>query len=289
MTTPDEAATGPSPSMAELAEAVNSTRLATLGMLLAGVAHELNTPLGALASNHDVVKRSLARLQDILADEVVDESELGEVRRIVRALDAVLKVNDLAVERIVSLVQSLRTFGSPDRARVDTVDLREGIESALTLLRHRMGDGIRVEREYGELPPIRCYPHQLNQAFMNLLLNAVQAMDGEGVIRIGARREADEVVVEIQDTGPGMSEAVLARVFEPGFTTKDSRVGMGLGLLIVHRVVDLHGGSVTAESTPGEGATFILRLPQEPRSADDRTRDAGPTAQRESSGPGSHP
>ncbi|MEX2527239.1 MAG: ATP-binding protein [Gemmatimonadota bacterium] len=246
---------------AELADAVNEARLATLGLLLAGVAHEVNTPLGALASNHDVLKRAVGRLQDILADEVVDESELVEVRRIVKALHGVMRVSDLAIERVLALVSSLRTFGRLDRAEVDRVDLHEGIETTLILLQHRLSKKIRVHREFGELPAVECYPQQINQVFMNLLMNAIQSMDEGGDLTIRTEPQDQEVLVQISDTGSGMDAQTLERIFQPGFTTKDRRVGMGMGLLITQQVVDRHGGAIQAESRLGEGTTFTLRLP----------------------------
>ncbi len=244
-----------------LAEAINAAKLATLGMLIAGVAHELNTPIGALGNNHDVLKRALARLQDILADEVVEPDELEEVRRIVRALDGVMRVNDLAMERVGRLISSLRSFGRLDRADIDRVDLREGIDTAVTLLQHEMRDRITVERDYAELPAVECYPHQLNQVFMNLLLNAVHAIHGKGRITIRTAPAADGVVVEVTDTGIGIAAENLNRIFEPGFTTKGARVGMGLGLPIARQIVDRHGGRVSVVSQPGQGTTFRVQLP----------------------------
>lgn len=247
---------------AEVAEAVNAARLATLGMLLAGVAHEVNTPLGALASNHNVLKRALEKLQDILADEVVDESELVEVRRIVRALAGIMRVNDLAIERVVGLVASLRSFGRLDRSQMDRVDLHEGIDTTLTLLRHRLEDRIVVRREFAPLPPVECFPQQINQVFMNLLMNAVQAIEGPGEITIATRDPGgSEVEIRIRDSGAGMDPETLQRIFDPGFTTKDRRVGMGMGLLISRQIMDRHGGRIEVASEPGAGTTFTLRLP----------------------------
>jgi two-component system, NtrC family, sensor kinase len=252
-----------------IGEAVNSAKLATLGMLVAGVAHEVNTPLGALASNHDVLKRALGKLQVILADEVVDETELDEVRRIVRALDGILKVNDLAVTRVLDLVGSLRSFGRLDRADTDQVDLHEGIDNALVLLNHQLGSRVRVERDYGALPPVECFPQQLNQVFMNLLLNAIQAIEDEGVVTVVTRTASElsahggpeHVQVRVEDTGRGIPPELMETIFEPGFTTKGSRVGMGLGLLISREIVDRHGGRIEVRSEPGEGATFTVTLP----------------------------
>jgi signal transduction histidine kinase len=247
---------------ADVAEAVNAARLATLGMLLAGVAHEVNTPLGALASNHNVLKRALEKLQDILADEVVDESELVEVRRIVRALAGIMRVNDLAIERVVALVASLRSFGRLDRSQVDRVDLHEGIDTTLTLLRHRLEGRIVVRREFAPLPPVECFPQQINQVFMNLLMNAVQAIEGPGEITIATRDlGGGEVEIRIRDSGAGMDPETVERIFDPGFTTKDRRVGMGMGLLISRQIMDRHGGRIDVASEPGAGTTFTLRLP----------------------------
>lgn len=245
----------------EQADLVHSTRLATLGSLVAGIAHELDTPLGSLNSSHDTLRRALARLQDILADERVDETELEEVRRIVRAVDGVMSASELAMDRMVGLVGSLRTFGRPDGSDRDLVDIRQALGETLTLVRHRLEDRIQVETSYGDLPPVECYPAELNQAFMNLILNAAQAIEGEGRIGIRATAADEHVEVEIRDTGSGIPEEHLKRIFEPGFSTKGARVGMGLGLLITEQVVDRHHGEIEVESEVGVGSAFTLRLP----------------------------
>jgi signal transduction histidine kinase len=244
-----------------MAEAVNTAKMATLGALAAGVAHELNTPMGALNSNHDVLKRALARLQRILADEVIEPSELNEVRRIVAALHDVLQVNDLAVSRMVSLVGSLRTFGRPDRAQIDRIDLRDIIESALTLLAHQTRDRISVVRELEPAPPVQCYPQEIGQVIMNLLVNAIQAIEDTGTITVRIRASDGSVLFEVEDTGVGIAEQHLSRIFEPGFTTKGSRVGMGLGLLLARQVVERHRGRISVRSTPGQGSAFSVLLP----------------------------
>lgn len=245
----------------EQADLVNSTRLATLGSLVAGIAHELDTPLGSLSSSHDTLRRAMGRLQEILADERVDPSELEDVRRIVRALDGVMDASGLAVDRMVGLVGSLRTFGRPDGATRDLVDVHRALDDTVTLVRHRLGDRIAVETSYGDLPRIECFPAELNQAFMNLLLNATQAIEGSGRISLRTSAGDGEVEVEIRDDGSGIPEEDLERIFEPGFSTRGSRVGMGLGLLITQQVVDRHGGRIEVESEVGVGTSFTLRLP----------------------------
>jgi signal transduction histidine kinase len=260
----------------DLAEQVNEARLATLGMLVAGLAHEINTPLGALNSNHDLLRRALHKLQVILADEVVEAHELDEVRRIVRAVDGILKVNDLAVERMTSLVHNLRNFGRLDRAELDMADVRECLDSTLAILAHELR-GVEVVRAYGEVPRIQCWPQQLNQVFMNLLLNARQATADGGGITIAVGATGDRVEVRITDTGAGIRPEHLARIFDPGFTTKGARIGMGLGLLICRRIVERHGGRLQVTSTPGEGAECTVRLPLQP--PDDSPDVAPPDAE----------
>ena len=257
----------------ELAEKVTEARLATLGMLVAGLAHELNTPLGALNSNHDLLRRALQKLQDILADEVVEPHELDEVRRIVRAVDGILRVNDMAVERMGSLVSSLRNFGRLDRAERDVVDVHEGLESTLAILAHQL-QRVEIVREYGDVPKIECWAQQLNQVFMNLLLNAAQAMPQGGRITIRTTAAGDTVEIGIADTGSGIRPEHLARIFDPGFTTKGGRIGMGLGLLISRRIVERHGGRLLVESIPGQGASFTVRLPVRSGSATRATDEA---------------
>jgi two-component system NtrC family sensor kinase len=243
------------------AELVRSAQLATLGHLVKGVAHEINTPLGALASNHDTTRRALEKLQHILADEVVTPDELGEVRRIVKAVTAVQETNLMAVERMKHVVSSLRNFGRPDRSEIDRVDLTEAIDGTLDLLRHQLGTGIEVVKELAEMPPVECYAQQVNQVFMNLMVNAGHAMGERGTLTIRTRSVDSGVEIEVSDTGHGIPPENLEHLFEPGFTTKGKRVGMGLGLAICREIVDRHEGDMSVTSEVGVGTTFTLRLP----------------------------
>jgi signal transduction histidine kinase len=243
------------------AELVRSAQLATLGNLIRGVAHEVNTPLGALSSNHDTTRRALEKLQRILDDEVVTPDELVEVRRIVYAITAVEETNAMAMERMKHVVSSLRTFGRPDRSEIDRIDLAEALEGTLDLVKHELGGSITVERELSELPLIECYAQQLNQVFMNLMMNAIHAMAGGGSLSVRTRALEDAVEVEIADTGSGISPENLEKLFEPGFTTKKGRVGMGLGLAICREIVDRHGGRIDVDSELDVGTTFTVRLP----------------------------
>lgn len=245
---------------AALAEIVNQAKLATLGMMVAGIAHEVNTPLGAINSNHDTLRRALNKLQEILADEVVEPHELDEVRRIVKAVDGILRVNDIAVERMTRLVGSLRTFGRLDRAQVDWADPHEGIDATLAILGHEARQ-VTVDRQYGDLPRVRCHPDRLNQVWMNLTMNAFHAMPDAGTLTIRTTADGDDIRITFEDTGHGIAAEHLDRIFEPGFTTKSGRVGMGLGLLIVREVIEQHRGRILVESEPDAGTTFTVILP----------------------------
>lgn len=257
-------------------EAVDTAKMAALGQLVAGVAHEINTPMGALNSNHDVIRRALDKLQVILEDERVDEHELEDVRRIVKAVAGVQATNAMAVDRMSHIVKSLRTFGRTDRAEVGPLDLAEGLDSTLTILGHELRGRIEVVRRYGEVPNVECYPNRINQVFMNLLMNACQAIPETGTITVETDlSDETTAVVRISDTGIGIEPEALERIFDLGFTTKGTRVGMGMGLLISRQIAEQHSGSLTAVSTPGRGSTFTLELPLRLAAATDGSDRAG--------------
>jgi two-component system NtrC family sensor kinase len=244
---------------------VQSEKMASLGQLVAGVAHEINTPMGSIHSNIGTAQSAIELLERALARDDVAPI-LAADHKLGRAL-AILKesceVNRLASERIVGIVGSLRNFARLDEADRKRVDLNEGIESTLTLLRHQIKHGIEVVREYGPDLRVVCYPNQLNQVFMNVLLNAVQSMDGKGTITISSERREHEVEIRIRDTGKGIAPENLPRVFDPGFTTKGVGVGTGLGLSIAYQIMKKHAGSIECQSELGVGTTFTLRLPIE--------------------------
>jgi PAS domain S-box-containing protein len=244
---------------------IQAEKMASLGQLVAGVAHEINTPLAALASNNDLFIRSMNRLTDLLTDESIPSS-VREDRTIVATLDNINHLNTInktASERILGIVNTLRNFARLDQAEKDRVDIHDGIRSTLSLVQHELKGRIEVVTEFADVPPVLCYPNQLNQVFMNLLVNAAQAIDGKGTITIRTRVEGEQAVISIADSGSGISEENQKRIFDPGFTTKGSGVGTGLGLSIVHGIIADHGGGIEVTSKIGEGTTFTVYIPFE--------------------------
>lgn len=236
------------------AQLVQTEKMASLGQLVAGVAHELNTPLGALKSSLQTSALAAERIAAV-------ENDPKTRQRGVRALKASSEAGLVAVGRVDRIVKSLRSFARLDQSSLDSVDIMQGLEDTLTLLNSKLKGQVSLRREYGELPPVRCHPAQINQVFMNVLHNAIQAIEGPGQICIRNGQQGDTVWVSVQDTGHGIPAALVERVFDPGFTTRGVGVGTGLGLSIAHQIAAEHGGSLTLESTSGEGTTVRLSLP----------------------------
>lgn len=245
------------------AQLVQSEKMAALGHLVAGVAHEINTPLGALKSNNDLTIRSYNKIKSLLEDESVPEHVRSNpaICKLLSGIEELNVVNKDAMERIVTLVRSLRKFARLDEADQDRIDIHEGLESTLTLVHHEIKNRIEVHRDYGALPKVHCHPNQINQVFMNILVNASQAIVDKGHIYVKTYAKDNGVVVEVRDTGKGISKENLGRVFDPGFTTKGAGVGTGLGLSIVYQIIQDHKGEIEFESELGKGTTVRIFLP----------------------------
>ena len=245
------------------AQLFQSAKMASLGDLVAGVAHEFNTPLGSIHANADVAKRATTIVTKALESEDLTDvfPRHPKLEQALEALREATSTTHTASNRLVGIVKSLRSFARLDEAERKKADLHEGIDSTLTLLRHKLKDGVEVVKNYGDLEDMECFPNRLNQVFMNVLVNAIQAMDGRGTITITTRRDGDSVVLEFADTGRGIPEGERARVFDPGFTTKGVGVGTGLGLSISYRIIEEHNGTIDVSSKPGKGSVFTIRLP----------------------------
>ncbi|UCE86561.1 MAG: GAF domain-containing protein [Deltaproteobacteria bacterium] len=237
------------------AQLVQNEKMVSLGHLVAGVAHELNNPIGFIHANLQLIDENIRKLTES------DPQQRGRSERAREALVKLLARSREGTERVKRIVEDMRTFSRLDEAELQEVDLHEGIDRTLSLMTPRLKHGITVERDYGELPPVRCFAGQLNQVFMNVLMNACDALEGSGTIRITTRATPDGVWLAFQDDGPGIPARIRNRVFEPFFTTKAVGQGTGLGLSISHGIVERHGGTIRVDSEPGEGATFIIELP----------------------------
>ena len=269
------------------AQLVQTEKMSTLGTLVAGVAHEINNPTSFIYGNLHYAKEYTDDLLNMLqlyqqyypepAPEIQDHAQAIELEFLMQDLPKTLGSMEIGAERIRHLVLSLRNFSRLDQAQMQPMDIHEGMESTLLLLRNRLkGNGhnpeIELVKEYGELPLVECYPSQLNQVFMNLLGNAIDALE-EVVARNGKKfspmiriqseaPSADYIRVKISDNGSGMTDDVKLKLFDPFFTTKPIGKGTGLGLSISYQiVVDKHKGILQCNSTPGQGTEFIIEIP----------------------------
>jgi two-component system, NtrC family, sensor kinase len=265
------------------ARVIQSEKLASLGMLSAGVAHEINNPLAYVSNNLAVIERDVRFLLALLAiyEEAGDTvatarpdlsrkiEELGarfDSAYVQENMEKILQSTRQGVKRVADIVQNLRGFARLDRAAVDQADIHEALRSALEMLRGRLDRrNIKIDEHLSELPLVAGSPAQLNQVFLNLLVNAMQAIESthraDGRIAITAVLDAGEVAVEIADNGCGIAEEILPQIFDPFFTTKAVGDGTGLGLTITHGMVQDYGGRLLVESVLGEGTSFRVILP----------------------------
>jgi two-component system NtrC family sensor kinase len=262
---------------------IQSEKLASLGMLSAGVAHEINNPLAYVSNNLAVIERDIRFLLSLLAiyekagpalaaaepdllrqvDRLASEFDLTYVKE---NMGKILRSTRQGVTRVADIVQNLRGFARLDQAAVDQADIHEALKTAVEMLRGRLDRrNIVVDERCGELPLVTGSPAQLNQVFLNLLVNAMQAIEstlrGDGRITITTEARNGEVVVEVADNGCGIADENLPQIFDPFFTTKDVGDGTGLGLSITHSMVQDHGGRLEVESVPGQGTRFRIFLP----------------------------
>ena len=238
-------------------------KMASLGQLVAGVAHEINNPVGAVNSSADVSNRSLGRLQSAMEES--PSIEALKQSRIYQQTLKILRDNNGVIleagERIARLVRSLRNFIRLDEAEFQIVDVHEGLESTLDLLHHQMGDRVTVERSFGELPKVYCHPGQLNQVFMNVFKNAIEGIRDRGRITVETIAGEGQVTIRIQDDGVGIASDRLRRIFDFGFQSSTTRVKMGTGLSTAYNILKSHKGEIRIESEEGEGTEVTIILP----------------------------
>ena len=246
-------------------------KMASLGNLVAGVAHEINTPLGTIHSGQDTLLRAVERLQERLDDVAPGATGDARIAAVIRVLTDANGAVATGTERISEIVQGLRRFVRLDEAEQQLADLREGMDSCLALLRGQMHEDIRVVRDYAEVAPLCCAPGRLNQAFTVLLTNAFQILPEGGDIAVRLFDEGHEICVQVADNGPGIPPEQLERIFDVGFSATDARVKMSYGLPTAYAIVHEHDGHIDIESAVGEGTTVTIRLPRRSQTPDSPT------------------
>jgi len=235
---------------------VQAAKMASLGELVAGIAHEINNPLAFVLSHLATVSKSLSRLETEVGSELSASAKAALDRARSR-----LQESEAGSERIRNLVLKLRTFSRLDEGEKKTVSLRQSIESVLTILEHRFKDVIEVRTTFGEPDVIECFASLLNQAIMNLVANAIDAISGRGVVTITTGARGTDYVISVSDTGHGIPPSLRDRVLEPFFTTKPIGQGTGLGLSITHSIVQRHQGTLELAPGPAGGTVATIRFP----------------------------
>ena len=252
-------------------------KMASVGQLAAGVAHEINNPMGFISSNLNILigyLQNLVQFDAIIQESATDEKTHNLFESINKGRSA-LRIQELledgvelinesldGVERITKIVRDLKSFSRVDAAEEEWVTLDSCVESALNVCYDELNSVASVRKEYEPVPAVYCHYGQLNQVFMNLLVNAAQAITPRGEIIIRSWHDEASVLVSLSDTGMGMSEKVMERIFEPFFTTKDVGKGTGLGLSVSYEIIRSHKGEILVSSVPGEGTTFTVVLPK---------------------------
>jgi len=240
------------------AHLIHSEKMSGLGQLVAGIAHEINNPLAFVINNIFIVREGLEKLAAASA-ELPPEASTRVDKMQARINDA-----HLGATRVKELVSKLRTFSRLDEGTIKTINIHESIESVLLFLRHKMEGRIEVERSYGETEMLTCLAGELNQVLMNIVANAIDAIDGPGRITVATGQQNGHFVIRVRDTGKGIPEEIRNRIFEPFFTTKPIGQGTGLGLAISYGIMQAHQGSMEFSTKAGEGTEFVLKIPTAP-------------------------
>ncbi|MBI4997482.1 MAG: bacteriohemerythrin [Rhodocyclales bacterium] len=255
---------------------LQSEKMAAIGQLAAGVAHEINNPIGFVNSNLGTLRsyterllnvisayeQCQAKVKDIPMDDLMAVRAAADLDFLREDVMSLLKESQEGLSRVKKIVQDLKEFSHVDEAEWQVADLNEGMESTLNVVANELKYKAEVVRQYGQLPPVRCIPAQVNQVLMNLLVNAAQAIESRGTITVRSGCDGQLAWIEVQDTGKGMSAETQKRIFEPFFTTKPVGKGTGLGLSLSYDIiVKRHGGRFDVTSEPNAGSTFRVWLP----------------------------
>ncbi|MBP3846118.1 ATP-binding protein [bacterium] len=227
---------------------INSEKMASLGQLVAGIAHEINTPIASIKSNNDMLTKLSSKIEN---------NDLKQM------FEQINNIDKEAIERISKIVVSLKKFVRLDEAELQLADINKEIDLTLEIIRHETKNKVEIEKHYGNIPQIKCYPNMLNQVFTNILINACQAIEKQGKITITTEQKANNLEICIKDNGKGIPKENLNKIFTAGFTTKGVGVGTGLGLAISQKIIDKHNGKIRVISEIGVGSEFIITIPCE--------------------------
>ncbi|MFC1528324.1 sensor histidine kinase [Candidatus Latescibacterota bacterium] len=245
------------------AELIQSEKMASLGELTAGIAHEINNPIGAIKSANDLISKFIEKIDECLEDSntLEDFKNNRSYQKIQKVFKANTGVISEAGSRVSNIVKNLKNFARLDEAEFQIADVREGIDSSLVLLDKMLKDRINIEKEYNDIPEIPCYPGLLNQVFMNLLKNSIEAIKGTGTIRIKTIKQNKEICISFSDNGIGIPADKLEKIFDLGFSADQSKAKMGFGLSTAYNIIQKHNGRFEVKSEEQKGTTFSIFLP----------------------------
>ncbi len=268
---------------------IQSEKMASIGQLAAGVAHEINNPVGFVKSNLgtiDEYREDLMKLQEqygLLEKTLLEGQEIsenGDIRGVLEKIQGIKDEIDLnyilddyqnvitesieGMARVAKIVADLKNYAHTDKGEIEHADVNKGIESTLNIVWNELKYKAEVIKDLGDIPLVKCYPQRLNQVFTNILVNAAHAIDKKGEIRIATRADNGHVEIRVSDTGCGIPDDVISKIYDPFFTTKDVGKGTGLGLNVAYNIIEKHRGTIDVETEVGKGTTFIIRLQKEP-------------------------
>ena len=241
---------------------VHSEKMAALGLLVAGIAHEVNNPVSFAKGSLSNLRRYLLQVRQALEKHPETREVLIQFNKLLLDIEQSLAIVKAGLDRTEGIVTDLKAFARKDEQYYKRVDIHAGLDATIKLIQHEMGDRITLHREYGIREAVEIIPGQINQVFMNLLQNAIHATPGKGDIWLRSWEDGDRVHIAVRDTGAGIRKEHLGRIFEPFFTTKEVGQGTGLGLSVSYRIIENHGGTITASSEEGRGAEFVITLPK---------------------------
>lgn len=246
---------------------VQSEKMAVIGKLVAGMVHEMNTPIGASNSAIDVSTRCIKKIVDYqqTCDSLEELCESGELDKLLDHLQRNQRITRDANDRMSRILGNLQSFIRLDGSDQEEVDIHTGLDCALALLESECGDRISIVREYGDLPAVDCCAGEINQVFMSLLTNAIEAIPGDGTVGIRTSTTNGNIRIAISDTGTGIAPEFRQHLFDPSFSTKGTRVKAGMGLLVGLNIVQKHGGTIDVDSEVGRGSTFTIDIPLDAR------------------------